>query len=444
MTGLGGAFFGGAAFGSVQPTRPGSRGFGGGFFGGGAFGSGQQQIFPPRRVVDAGYIVDITRDFAYAVTGAAHHTFTATLDRLAGGSWQAAWPVSHGGAREMLEAVAAGEDTYRWGVTVRPVGSDATAFSGFVKTLVLVEGSSSGSSSDAIVAYGASDTEILNHGISYPDPAVDLPSTVAHRWPVYADGPWASAEDAIVELLRDNLGPRAVARRRHPNLVLPMSLGRGGPVVYVPRLPTVLEAVKELCDASGLVVRVGRQSGRVVVTIDEQRSRPDVRWSRSSGTLAGVALTWSGARATSVVVGGEGTGANRLFRRTDATPPPGGFAWPREVFVDASSADTAVELLAEGEKGLRDRTASVGAVINPSTASLFRLGADFELDDLTFVDAGFRPGGQSGTATARVESVTLAHTDSGWTATPTLGPLLGDPVAVQQRIFAELRRRGRA
>jgi hypothetical protein len=140
--------------------------------------------------------------------------------------------------------------------------------------------------------------------------------------------------------------------------------------------------------------------------------------------------------------GGAGEGAARVFARQDATSATG-FGWLREVFVDGGGNSVAADLQATGDEELAERAAGVSAEIETSPVVPWRLGEDFRVGDLTPVDAGLGSLSSVQSVAARVEAVTLTHDGASWVESPEIGQPLGDPLAVQRRLLAGVRRRGR-
>ena len=390
------------------------------------------------------YEVVLTHDWSRSGSGAAARQVAATAEWVGPGSWLASWPTSHVTARKLLDRCAAGEDPSREGLLIRARGAAVPAFAGVVTHATYVDGAVEGYAPDSIVVGGVSDMAVLAGEVSTPDPVVDSSTTALTTWAVYADGGWATAEDAIVSVVRENLASTALARRQLAVLTVPDSQGRGGPISYSKRFPTLLEFLRDVCLTSGLTVRVDRTTNGLVLVVGVQTRNTKVRWSRLAGTLSGAAVTYRAATTTEALVGGKGEGVARVFTRRAAAVPPGGWAYRRVQFVDDTGNDQLGDLRQSADKVLAEQGQGTSVATNPATNAPYELGKHYQVGDLTPVDAGTGTFAKR-TILARVDSATLAQSGAGaWTTTPVIGEPLGTTDALTRRLIRDVRNRGKA
>lgn len=389
----------------------------------------------------ATYGLDITHDFKRYDSGDAHLSFTGRLDWCGGGEWRAAWPLSHPVARDMLAAVAGGHKPRRWGVALTGHATGAETYGFFATRVGVHDGNGPEGEERSIVAEGYADDAVLAGAFGLPQPGTAWPTAApASAWTVYAAGPWANAEDALVNVVRDNASASAlVVARRNLDLTVATSLGRG-PAVNLPRrFPTLLEWVREVALLSGLSPRVKRTTSGLQFTVGLQTTKPDVRWAREEGTLGGTSLWWEDSPDGVLVGGKRTTETNELTRQflytanPVGTPPP---RFPWVVFRDDTATSTLAEMRESALQRLAEETGKPTATVSMK-AQGHTLGLDFNLGDLTPVVAGGRQ------ETVRIEAVHIEHRQSGtWLLQPVPGTPLGDPDMVAARLYRAVRQTG--
>lgn len=175
-------------------------------------------------------------------------------------------------------------------------------------------------------------------------------------------------------------------------LVMPASLGRGGPCDVSQRFGNLLSVVASKCKGGGLGVRMGlvnTSGSRANLTLEfyEPQDRTKrVRLSYKVGTLQ----TWKqGDQAPTVtraIVGGSGSGTARALRQVKDTPTEAAWGWPVEQFVDASDTSVASALDTKGQEALDSGAQQTSFDIAARDAKGVRLGKHFDLGDTVTVE----------------------------------------------------------
>lgn len=102
----------------------------------------------------------------------------------------------------------------------------------------------------------ASDLAMLGGRVVRPAPATVLAPGAIGTFPADYDLRSGIVEDLILGYISSNIGPLAVADRRHARLRLPASQGRGGTTQVSGRLDNLGVLVQQLAEAGGLRVRI--------------------------------------------------------------------------------------------------------------------------------------------------------------------------------------------
>lgn len=291
------------------------------------------------------------------------------------GDWSLRLRASHPAARLFASALAAGT-LGDWGVVIRPAGAPGVPFSGLASAVYLVEGGDAGPRATVTVT-GVSDEAVLTD-LVYPtlsDVASGSSTTFLSASTVQS----AVAETALLNLVRNNLGALAPARRRRPWLTIPASSGRGGAVVFTGRMDGLLDACREIAERGGIAFRVRHHPATAALRLEVYVPQvlPEARFAVGT-TLDQVEAVGRAPTTDEVVVGGGGEGTARVFRRRGGTAT--GLS-RRARFVDQRHTTDAAELDQAGDERLAEDGPTAGFRLTPSADSFLRFGVDYDLGD---------------------------------------------------------------
>lgn len=265
-----------------------------------------------------------------------------------------------------------------------------------------------------LTLYGVTDEVWIRDRLVSPDPADATFPTFAVDYDVRTD----QASTVMYEFADVNAGPGALAARQVPDLTLAADPTEGGTITESGRWHRNLE---ELLRSAG--VASGSDLGwRVLpddlgglvfsITVPVDRSASVVfTTTGEAGPSPSAALVVERRRrsVSSVIVGGQGEGAARVFRnRTIAGPV-------RERFVDRRDTADNDELDQAGDELLAESAAS-GTVTVDVARSPFRLGVDYSLGDLVTVDTPY------GDIAGIVRQLALRTEDGDVELRPVIGP----------------------
>lgn len=185
--------------------------------------------------------------------------------------------------------------------------------------------------------------------LAYPDPTHALTSTPS-TFSTSHDVRTGARESIILGLIADHLGPAAlIPARRLPDLVVPVSQGRGGTTRVEARMDVLGELVAAVAEAGGLDVDIVHDEStgapRLLVAVmdagdvSEDIVFGDVRSARTSGAVTSWGYQYSAPDATDAVVFAAGEREAREAARF--TSENAVSLWGRrvEVLVDQRQTD---------------------------------------------------------------------------------------------------------
>lgn len=296
---------------------------------------------------------------------------------------------------------------YRWSVDDDPVGALKVQF--------------------------ASNELYLAERLTYPDPGNAANAQTVSTFVING----LVAETALRQLVNMNIGPGALAARRHPLVVIGALSGpvaAGTAVTYSTRLEALTDALRNVALAGGDLTWRLRDTGTTLsFEVYPGQVRNGAVFSRQRGNLRTVDTDPSAPQATVAVVGGSGTGASRaLYEVAPVTE------WRRmEAFVNQSSTSVTAELTTAAATELADKGAKAGLTATAVDPGGVGYGARYQIGDLVPVeDAG---------GLLRTDRVTAVRVqaDAGGpiTYTPTIGgdSDITDPATL--RLLRDLLRR---
>lgn len=280
----------------------------------------------------------------------------------------ATWTLTVDGHHALSAALADG-----WGVIIMDDGQQV--LSGPVLT---IEHKVHGNTVDLELS-GVSDMVLLEDRITYPDPSkpAEQQTAVTH---FKRKGPGRAL---IAELINSQAGPAALPERRAPGLVtVPTTGPTGAATVIEARFTPVLDEVRSLALAAGLVVDLAQKPGttdlevRITAPVDRSRS---VRFMPSTG-LGEYTTKTAAATVSAVIVGagGQGTARKVIERRQDAPRRVERFQDRRDSTDPAELDKAAAETLAEGAP-------TAAATFKTAEEGRLRFGVHYRLGDTVTV-----------------------------------------------------------
>lgn len=250
------------------------------------------------------------------------------------------------------------------------------------------------------------DLRVLGQVLGWPVPGASIAAQTAAEHDVRT-GP---AETVLKGYVTAN----AVNRLGLPLTVAP-TLGRGAGITGRLRMD-LLRDLLPLVDAAGVGVTVRQQGAGLVLDCYTPTVRPRVL-TEASGVIAGGQWSRTGPTATDVIVGGQGEGTARVFRRVADNSRATDWGTRVEVFRDANDVAAVAELDARGAQTLAEGAPGAGIALELAETETFRYGRSLVVGDRVTVElaAGV-------TLSDYVSAVTLTYSkDSGLEVTPRVG-----------------------
>lgn len=217
----------------------------------------------------------------------------------------------------------------------------------------------------------------------YPDPTVDVAGQLVDAWTFTGN-----AELALRELVNSQAGPGALVARRIPNLALGNMAAVGGLVtVTAQRMQPLGEVAREIAEVGGDIGFRTTQSGSQILF--EVYAPADVsntvRFSFGLGNLRYISHELSAPTATTVIVGGQGDGADRAMIERNNTADE--TAWGRyEKLVSRPGGDPLQDLQDDGDRELADGASTTRVATNVADTPDQQFGAHYRLGDIVAIE----------------------------------------------------------
>ena len=232
------------------------------------------------------------------------------------------------------------------------------------------------------VISGASDDLILQERLAYP-----TPSTADVQEQVTAfDSRQGYAETVIKQFVDVNIGPSAPAAREVENLAIEVDEARGEIVQANARFEPLQTLIYNLAQTGG----IGYQIKQVQDFLEFQVYEPSdktatIRMDMDNQQLSKAEYSYSIAKATRAIVGGQGEAEWRRFEEVSNTDSEAAEeAWGRriEVFKDERSTRDSDALIQSGLELLIDQGKTiVESSVSPSDDTTMKFGVDWFLGD---------------------------------------------------------------
>jgi hypothetical protein len=188
--------------------------------------------------------------------------------------------------------------------------------------------------------------------LTYPDGALSPSAQTLDNWSYTGN-----AELALRELVYKNAGPAALVERAIPQLTLGSTAGVGTSGTFTAeRMEPMGDVMRRVAVAGGNLGFQARLNSDNLVYFEVYQSpdlRQEVVFSFGLGSLKYVAFEQTAPKANAAIVGGQGTGADRLLleRNNYASAQ----AWDRrEVLVSRPGNDPTADLNTDGDAALAD------------------------------------------------------------------------------------------
>lgn len=254
--------------------------------------------------------------------------------------------------------------------------------------------------------------------LTYPNPALEPDDQSTASW-TFA----GNAEVGLRTLVNLNAGPGALTARRMPSLVLGALASVGTNVDITAQLMEPLgDVMRRIALAGGgLGFRTRQDSNQIKFEVYEPVDRSDtVRFGFATGTAKYLGYEQSAPKATVVLVGGQGEGADQFV--TERVDTAGVAAWGRrEVLLSRAGSTDIAELNAEGDARLAEDAETARLQANVADSVTQRFGTPYDLGDLVAVESW--PGEQI------IDVVRGVHIQAWPTAGDMIQPMIGSQAA---------------
>lgn len=228
----------------------------------------------------------------------------------------------------------------------------------------------------------ADDLALIAGRVTYPNPALAATAQDTARRSFSS----TNAETVLRTLVDENAGPSALTARQVPQLALGDVAGVGDDITWSTRFQPLGDELREVATIGGRLGFRTRQSGNQILfeVYAPQDLSLLVRFAADWGSLRSYDFRQSGPQATTVIVGGQGEGADRTIRERTETLSEADW-WRIEQFADRRDTDDTDELDGAGD----DKLAEAGEVAQLSTVTVDtdqqQFGRDYQLGDIVSV-----------------------------------------------------------
>jgi hypothetical protein len=256
--------------------------------------------------------------------------------------------------------------------------------------------------------------------IVYPDPAHAITAQTLDY-----DVRTGPAESVLLNYIKFNAGPSALAARRVAGLTVPASAGRGATITTTARLDVLGRLITDIAEAAGLRVRVVQDGTDldVVVSVVPDLTATARYGSADAGGPGLLADDWSYTlnRPTTndAIVAGGGEGAARLFVEQADSGAQALWAARIESMVDQRQTSDTGELTQAGVDELAGGAAPVEITATVLDSPDLRIGVDVPLGALVSLDLAGE------LVVDRLRQITTEITVASGSPTVKITPLIG-------------------
>lgn len=290
----------------------------------------------------------------------------------------------------------------------------------------------SGTSRTALYTFQLEDDwALFKDTLGWPDPASPVSDQTASEY----DTRTGPAESVLKGIVAANLGHLV----NGADITVAPDLGRGSTITVQNRFHPITDRTMPLVDGAGIGTTVRQEGAGLVVDCYGVITYP-----RALTEEAGVVREWSGssadAKATRVVVGGQGEGTARVFRLRVNADAEADCGYTVEQLRDATDVTTDTELDQRGDDFLVENGPTSGLSVKLSETAAFRYDPTgvngIRVGDLVTLQVGATP-----VVTDVLREVTVSWSvDQGLTVTPQVGERSNDPTQTLARAVRTLAR----
>jgi hypothetical protein len=270
------------------------------------------------------------------------------------------------------------------------------------------------------VITGATDEILLQERLAYPTPGTD---DVQAQVTAY-DERSGAVETVLKQFVNVNLGPSAPVSRQALNLVIEPDEARGDTVTGRARFDQLQELFYDLAQLGGIGYQIEQESDELVFKCYLPTDRSGtVRMDMDNQKLSSAQYSYASAKATRVIVGGQGEDEWRRFVEASSTESEDAEnTWGRriEVFKDNRNSRDNDILDQAGQELLIDQGKTIVEMsVTPSDDINMRFGVDWYLGDKVTIVV------QDIEAQAVVTEIGLAIAEDGVRIGATVGAPIG-------------------
>jgi hypothetical protein len=229
---------------------------------------------------------------------------------------------------------------------------------------------------------GASDDIILQERLAYPTPGTD--DVTAQVTPY--DERSGPAESVLKQYVNVNLGPSAPVSRQVPGLLVQTDAEQGLVVTGKARFDQLQELFYDIAQLGGIGYKIEQNNGDLLFSCYVPTDRTaTVRMDMDNQKLSSSQYSYSSAKVTRVIVGGQGEDEWRRFVEASNTDSEDAeTAWGRriEVFKDGRNSRDLDILQQSGQELLVDQGKTIVEMsVTPSDDINMKFGVDWYLGD---------------------------------------------------------------
>lgn len=278
------------------------------------------------------------------------------------------------------------------------------------------------------------DNDAFSDRLAWQVPSKTLTGTLS-KFTAEHDVRTGPREDLILAYIRANLGAGAVPNRRMDELVLPVSLGRGGAARFTARMNDLGVVVHDLAEAAGLRVRIvhDEQAGtpRLLVVVDEVRDLSDrVRFGPPDTAASGFITSWKyhyeDPKVTRPIAAAGGEGVERLYAQKIDTTAEDLWGRGRERAVDQRQTSDQGEIDAAMDDALAEGAAPTAVEFDVADGVDVRVREHYGVGDVVSVLLDGLP---PQLRARPVRELTTTVQAAGSAATETVKVVVGSPGA---------------
>ena len=315
------------------------------------------------------------------------------------------------------------------GARLRVIAGGRQVFSGPIRTMA----GSGPSDASTLTVHAEDDVRLLWRLLIWPSPSPAPSGANGSKMPAEYRRITGPAETVVKTLLRENI------RRAERPIVIAPDQGRGATMSASMRFNTIGEKLMGSIDNKGLGVTVTQEDDHLLVDTPQRRVTERII-SEESGMISQWSWTRAAPTATTIVIGGQGEGKDRLF--TQVTNQEDVEAWGDvvEEFQDARNNDQSTSSLRDdATETLSGKGSLTGlsVTLSPSASMEFGRPESIWPGDMVFA----RIAGVDTWEIVREVTVECSDAGDGWASVkPTFGDYADNPSELLSRRIRQIAR----